>query len=96
MKKIGLIILGSFMLLSSTALSCPDKNFHNTMVYVIKSLDGIIYIKADTMYIDSTKLAVRLTNEYPNDKEEQLDFVKVLLTNLWTYCQNHDLKLEKS
>ncbi|WP_443864287.1 hypothetical protein [Fusobacterium ulcerans] len=96
MKKIGLIILGSFMLLSSTALSCPDKNFHNTMVYVMESLGSVIYIKTDTMYIDSKKLAVRLMNEYPNDKEEQLDFVKVLLTNLWTYCQNHGLKLEES
>lgn len=94
MKKIGLIILGSFMLLSSTALSCPDKNFHNKAASIIKTLDDTVSIKVDTMYLNTREVVMLAMITYPNNKEKELAFVRGIINILSIYCENHDLKLE--
>lgn len=94
MKKIGLIILGSFMLLSSVALSCPDKKFHSNAVALMEKLGTTVYIERDTMYVRQKELILKMIILYPKDDKLGLEVANGICEMLIEYCQNHDLEFE--
>lgn len=94
MKKI-LGILSIFILASSVTLSCPDKNFHDNVREIIRTLDeDVLITKSGTMYIDLEKFLLYATIAFPNDEAKRLSFAKDIFAALELYCQNHGLKLK--
>ncbi len=83
MKKLGLIILGSFMLLTSTVLSCPDEKFHDLIQLAIQKSNGAIRVAGKNMYVKTGALRSTAVDEKGYERT---------LAVLLLYCANHNLK----
>lgn len=93
MKRIGLIILGSFMLLSSTVLSCPDQDWHEKMTKYIEKNDGL-YIKDGNLFIVTGIIANQFINMNGQDVDKIKEDLKDLINMLNFYAEQHNLKLQ--
>ena len=93
MKKISLIILGS-LLLSSTTLSCPDKELHDNATEFITASEGL-YIEDGKLYVVTNILADELLALYKGDYDEASEDGKTLIEILYFYADQHNLKLEE-
>ncbi|MEJ6467233.1 hypothetical protein [Fusobacterium ulcerans] len=70
MKKIFLVILGSFILLSTVTFGCPDKKLHNTVTSYLR-LSKAAHVEEGRMFIVSQSVAIEALNTAKGDRKKQ-------------------------
>ena len=92
MKKIFLVILGSFILLSTVTFGCPDKKLHNTVTEYL-GLSKAVHVEGKRMFIASDALAREAMDSSEGDVKEAEKIVKAILNHLYAYSKSHDLEI---
>lgn len=92
MKKILLAILGSFILVSSTTFSCPNKELHNTVTKFIKNRESI-HVEGDKILIANEAFVKEILLANKGDIKETKETIDSAIFLLMEYAGYHDLEV---
>lgn len=92
MKKIFLVILGSFILVSSIAFSCPNKELHNTITRYM-SVSKAAHVEEKKLFIASQAVAIEAMHSAKGDQKKTKENIKAIVDLLHEYSKSHDLEI---
>lgn len=92
MKKILLVILGSFILLSTVTFGCPNKKLHDTVTRYM-SVSKATHIEEKRLFIASQAVATEAMHSAKGDLKKGKENIKAIVDLLHEYSKSHDLEI---
>lgn len=92
MKRISLIILGIFIMLSSVIFGCPDKEVHDGVESFIRN--GFASVASGKLIVYELKVEEFIKYQSGGNKEKETEISMYLAMGFYMYSNSHNLKLE--
>lgn len=92
MKRISLIILGIFIMLSSVIFGCPEKEVHDGVENFIRN--GFASVTSGKLIIYGDKVRELIKYQSGGNKEKENEIALYLTAGFYMYSNSHNLTLE--
>lgn len=92
MKKILLVVLGSFMLLSTITFGCPNKKLHNSVKDYL-SVSKAVHVEGKRLFIVNKALGREAMYSSNGDEKEAKKTIEAILELLYEYSKAHGLEM---